>query len=358
MVIDLMSKTIIPRIKTHYFTKYSNVSYKTEFNDEIKDALNRLIVPIFCENKVHIDYMQRIIGSFLTCENRQRSVYMWLGKGRNAKSVLIDLLKLILSSFHTLLNKQVIAASSNSIRYESANSHTAAYVNIKGARLLEINKLAKSDKLITDFIKSVGNNNRISSRGCHDKKTEEFKIIGKLIITTNNRPSFNFNDTTISDCFIFCPFNARFLSSEVINRDYNGRTSVGIYLEDNSLIDNFKNNQEYLDCFFSWIVEGAHKYLTEEIITPPDFTKFKQLKSLDIDYIGKFLDAFLIKESGRSSDLLSIHSRYLTWAKNQSDCNLKQYNSFCKDLHKRFPKQFSKKDGHSVLINYYLGNEL
>ena len=81
----------------------------------------------------------------------------------------------------------------------------------------------------------------------------------KIILATNNKPSFNGNDTACTDRVKLIPFNARFVDSPIKSNERQCILNI-----DKILIDS------HLDEFFSWLLEGSKNYFADEKLTPPE----------------------------------------------------------------------------------------
>ena len=222
-----------------------------------------------------IEYMQQLIGYFLTGKVSDRSFYIFWGKGRNGKSTLINILERIMGKGHYLNTLSDLVF----INHGNRSTATPELIPIIGSRLCVVSETKEGETLNTTRIKQLTGDDDIPCRKLYgDSMT--FKHSSKFIMITNEPPSFDVDQVAMTDRIKFIPFNARFVSQDKINESLNKKGKpaenknpeekeeiVRFILEDPDFIDDLKT--KYLDEVFTYFVQGAIKYNKTGILKVP-----------------------------------------------------------------------------------------
>lgn len=278
-IINLKTKELRDRTIDDHFSFECPVSYIDNIDDKFY-IIEKFIYPIFQYNKNLINYIQRILGMCLSESLDNRQFYIFIGTGRNGKSALIDIIKYILDSYFLQASEDVFMMNNK----KSSGSATSHLYALNNKRLVVCPEIGENEKLNVKNIKSITGNDVISCRELYGKQ-QIIKPVCKLIQPTNFYPEFDCNDTAIIDRLCCIPFNSKFVDIE----HYDSVNNTDIFKADPDLIEKIKS--DYIDIFFSWLVEGSYLYFNDkENNKKPDIVKFAINKLVvEVDYIQRFL---------------------------------------------------------------------
>ena len=293
-LIDLKTGETRYRTKKDYFTYFSNVEYTKEKSEYFKEFINS----VMCNNKENLQYFQKMLGYSLTGDISARVFFIWWGVGANGKSIILNLMKEILKDQCQAVAKSVF------INNGGKNSNGPETMQLKDCRLATFSETSAKECLNESLIKMISGNDSITCRALY-KDPITFTPICKLILCTNHKPDFNGNDKANIDRVRFIPFNARFVDEPKKENEF--KKILGV---DKIIIE------KYLNEFFSFCIDGAKEYYTNQKFEPPQEIKQAQTKyTQDQATISNFInDNYEIneKEKIRKSDV-KIH--YETYCK-------------------------------------------
>jgi P4 family phage/plasmid primase-like protien len=298
LVLNLKTKTTEPRTKEHCFTMSLNVTFIPTGRSSEQEvvvsffksicrkltngapawtgALRPLRVPgehgkrkhfENVEDPEYVDFMQRLLGYCLTGEVNERSLYVMYGTGRNGKSTLCNILEKILGDYNVSCSNDVL------IQSEKRSGATPELVKLQTARVAIVSETNEGEKLNKKNVKNLTGNDTIYCRDLFQKSGMNFKVKCKFLMMTNSRPEFDINDTAMTDRIKALPFNAKFENTPENIKYVNSLTT------------------DYLDDFFSWMVEGAYKWYQGNALVPCQTMVDGQKDWLeDMDTLKRFID--------------------------------------------------------------------
>lgn len=233
-----------------------------------------------------------------------RLLFIWYGDGRNGKSSLYKIMGSCLSrcthgnsGLYGALSKGIFIKDPRAFR-GGKSSHTAHLMPLKGLRMGVTCELAQNEQLDDDMVKQITGGDDISVRGV-GKDQETFSVFAKLIIPTNNKPTFDSTMKAIIDRIIYGPFDAHFISPD----------------EDQKLVEPEKHQYAAVpefapaiigdhpmrDAFFTWMVVGAMRYYAEGLKPPQIIKDFKTKSLRESDNFALFLSEEFDLDADRSS---------------------------------------------------------
>ncbi len=179
-VVDLRTGKISDRMKDHCFTVESKYTYLGIDHD--CPNMYKFIHSIFTDNE-EAEYVQKLLGYFLSGDNSDKAYYIFWGDGDNGKTVLMEnILSEILGNFQVSLMPCTLTG-------KNTKGATPEIVPLIGARLALTSELAKGDKLNTTFIKNLTGGDTggdtVTARPLYGKPIE-FKNMDKIVIVTNH----------------------------------------------------------------------------------------------------------------------------------------------------------------------------
>lgn len=292
-VVNLRTGDVSERIKSHNFCFESKYTYLGRNYKCLN--MERFMRSIFKRDD-EVEYMQALCGYCLSGDISDRAYYVFSGttNGRNGKSVLLELFKIILGGFQRNLMPSALLKGKSS-------SATPEIVPLLGARLATISELGKGDQLNVPLIKRLTcKEDTVTVRPLYGKPIE-FSNKAKLIMATNHDPNMEL-DGAIKDRTRLIPFNVQFIEKEKYEK-LEDKSNYDI--KDEKFINHLKSNCG--DEILTYFVNGAIKYFTK----PPDFPKtFKDATDEYIDGEDN-IKTFLIEKCIISPEKFCLSKEFL-----------------------------------------------
>lgn len=268
-VTDLRTGQERDRTKDDMFTFECNVSITKKTKHAKKFFTD--VMPDEEERK----YLQKQLGYIITGETDARCFFIWQGKGSNGKSVILNLIKIILNKFYTATSESIFCE----LGKKNANSASPDLYQLVGKRGLGFSEGKTSDKIEMNYpvLKGISGDDEITCRSLYANNIT-FKSIGKLIFATNHHPPLS-NEESVKNRIRLVPFTQQFVENPTGDQK----------LKDSEFVH--KLETKYIDEVFTWIVEGSIEYYKDrKIIMPESFSdKLKALVNQE-DSIESFFN--------------------------------------------------------------------
>ena len=192
-IVDFEEKCFRPGKPDDYCSKCTKIKYikldrnKKKHRDAIA-SLDKFMSELFVDIDLR-KYMWEHLASCLIGNNTNQTFNIWSGCGGNGKSVLADLMQMILGDYFTTLRKEYY--TQKQVGSGGANSDLAS---IKGTRMVVSQEPSKGEFIYEGAMKElVAGNDTISAREIYREKVT-FKPQATIIMTCNNLPRFRSND--------------------------------------------------------------------------------------------------------------------------------------------------------------------
>jgi len=307
--LETHERTIEDRFTYECGAEYINMTEEQE--QEAKDYF----MSLFCNNE---DTMKCVLNIIKSCFTGVPLRYLFVatGSGRNGKSLLFKLLKIMFKGSMDIISKDVI------LEKKSNSNLNTEMEKLDKCRVGYVSELKQTDKLNETNIKEITGGDPINLRTLH--KTDATLIATCCLwILTNELPSFNV-EPAIMDRLIIIPFNNKF----PIDNSY-----------ENKMI-------EKVDLLFSFIMKHG------EIMDKFDLTEeMKQSKSdyeedNTKDYLGDFISDHIVKSTKfmKRDEFRSLYNDYC--AKNKYKIDNSTHTSFVRKLQKNY-----KIDGDEIIYD-------
>ena len=251
-VIDLKTKEILPRLKEHYFNFYNKLNY-TEYNKIINNEHKKIFdkfINNFSLNSENCLYLQKILGYYLSNNNKAQLFFIFCGLGSNGKSTLFNFFQKVLNYNDYNIDNFINVCSDLLIKKSNNNDRATQIKRLEGARVGLLQETNTGEELNAALIKKISGNDSIEIEEKYSTKmTKLNNLTIKLLLSTNMKPIFNGDDDAIIRRVRYFNCNAKFCSNPKHKNERQGILNI-----DELLLNNC------LDIFFSWIVEGAYLY--------------------------------------------------------------------------------------------------
>jgi putative DNA primase/helicase len=273
-------------------TRITKVAYK---KDATCPLFKKFIAEIANYDKSLEEYLQRWFGYCLTSENKEQKINIFFGNGSNGKSLLFNVISIILKDY-------CITGHSQAILKNSKNQTTSDLNRWRKARLVILLEINQDERLDEGVVKVLTGLDKIVSRQLY-KNFESFEPEFKVALVLNHLPSFKSGDFGIERRLEIIPFLNKFTGKD----------------DDKDLL---KKLIEELEGIFAWMVEGARAYYKKGMPNCKAVESATKNYIKDMDGVTDYLNEYCIvdqnNENIRTSQKL-LWKLYEKWQKDNSD---------------------------------------
>ena len=307
--INLKTGDLSPHKREDYISKISPCEFISESKPEIfLNVLNK----IFQYDSEMIDYIQKVLGYFLTGWTAEQCFFIAYGAGANGKSTLIDIISKIIPE-HT-----VTISAGALMDAKTSGTASPELAMTKGARLVLAAESNDTDNFNEAKIKQMTGGDKIYARALYSQGFE-FDPTFKIWLSTNHKPRINGSDNGIWRRIHLIPFEVIIPEKE----------------QDRELAQKLETEK---DAIFSWMVEGARKLLVEGLKKPAAVEDALKEYRSSMDAMHDFITDWTECDSKSRVQSSALYESYLEYCKvNGIEC-LKQ-----KDFSKKVEDKGFKK---------------
>lgn len=245
-IVDLRTGELRPHHPRYLNTKLVDVAYKpsptsTTWRDFMSDVFNK--------NQRILDYMQLLLGYFITGDTSQSVFTVFTSGGGSGKSVMVNALRETLGPYYAVLNKDVIMDGKSPSR-GAADPNMSALERKRLAITEETASLAKLDESV---VKYLTGDSYVTCRNLYEKP-RTFKLIAKVAICTNHAPAFDGSDFAMLRRILYILFPNVYLSADRFDASNPAHRLADVDL--NAKLKTPAVKAEILH----WLVQGAVKF--------------------------------------------------------------------------------------------------
>lgn len=263
------------------------------------DEVNEFMSQLFPVKEIR-DYMWQHLASTLIGYQREESFNMYIGKGRNGKSKLIDLMKMVLGDYKSDVPIALVTEKRTKL-----GGCAPEIQNLKGVRYAVISEPAKGDRLNDGAMKMLTGGDIIEGRGLWQEKATKFKPQFKLVVCSNQFMEIKSNDDGTWRRIRVVDFVSKFTENpKNDDPDYPYQ-----FLVDSKIHEKFERIKEV---FMSMLVDIA--FNTKGIVKVPDAVVCSSNKYRESqDYISEFIrDKIAIDPNGKIKKT-ELNSEFQIW---------------------------------------------
>lgn len=290
--VDLRTGELLDHSQEHFSTMRVPVTYKQDAEKPVRFL--QFLDEIFDGNVDLINYVHRLLGYCLTGETKEHEFYILHGSGGNGKSVLLNLIKDILSEY---CGEASAGALAHSVDGDKPNP---TLLQAKDCRLFITNESEKNARLNIDLIKQISAGDGISPRAMF-KENVHLTPHMKLLWITNHIPRLDWNDHAIERRFRLIPFTV------IIPEEKRDKDLLSKLLEEREGV-------------LKWLVDGAVSYYKDGIADIPEVMQ----EAMDHERFGgdsvKEFFTKMVVSSGNANNLYKSSRIY------------EVYRQFCKQI--------------------------
>jgi putative DNA primase/helicase len=244
----------------------NNISNKKEENGKIRIIIRRSTVfhKILCgalndkslnheeNDKIFNSNIEKLV-SFLIGNNKDKLVYIIVGRPNTGKTTLIKILCEIFGDYAGIFNNGVLLESPR-----SSNDIRPDIIALRNKRLMAGSETNKGNTFDAGLVKTLAGNDTLSFRKPHQNRMINFNIKGKLMLVTNFCPNFtNLDDQAFLNRLVIIDFN-------------NIPENIDTTLEEKALSPESRNE------IISYLADIAHRIVGRSIYIHERFKANKQ----------------------------------------------------------------------------------
>jgi P4 family phage/plasmid primase-like protien len=291
----------------------------TKIIDEINDFMNKL----FPEKEL-CEYMWDHLASTLIGTSTNQTFNMYIGIGQNGKSVLVNLMEMVLGDYKGDVPLTLVTEKRNKV-----GGLTPEIVELKGIRYAVMQEPSKGDKINEGIMKALtSGKDRLQGRAPYMTQTITFIPQFKLVVTCNVFMEIKSNDHGTWRRIRAVPFKSLFTKNPVDN----DKEKPYQFLLDEFIDEKFDSWKEV---FASMLVERAFK--TNGLVKDCSIVLEKSNEyRKSQDYISQFINDRTIRDSNGRIMKSEINNEFSIWYSS----NYGGHSPCPKDLHDFMDKEF------------------
>lgn len=321
--IDLTSRELYKHDINKMFSQITNTDYTEKMQPAVwLDFLN----DIFAGNQKVIRYIQKALGYSLTGSTREQIMFILFGKGRNGKSIFVEVISEILGDYSNNMQAKSLMVKKN----DNVNTDIA---RLSKARFVTSSEPNEGFRFDEGLIKQLTGGDKVTARFLY---AEEFEYTPKfkIWVSTNHKPIIRGTDDGIWRRLVLIPFDVQ-IPEEKVDKDLK-----------------YKLLRE-APAILNWMAEGAYMWMQEGLEMPDKLKAAVQKYRNEMDTLGQFIEDCCKVDKYSSEKVSNLHQAYKTWSNdNLTSTKVLGMKSFSQKMEERFVKE-SKRDA-----NYFIGIEI
>jgi putative DNA primase/helicase len=216
---------------------------------------------------------------------------MFLGGGANGKSTLVNVLTKLMGDYAANTAASTLMAS-------NSNQVGDDLIRLAGARYITAAETEHGQRFAEAKIKSFTGGDMISARPIYGEWVD-FQPIGKIFLTTNNRPEIRGSDDGIWRRMVEVPFNRQFTADE----------------QDKELMAALLQE---LPGILNWAIEGCLRWQAEGLLAPQSVQASVTEYRTEMDTVCSFVTEECFVAPQERVQVGSLYQRYSNWCRSSS----------------------------------------
>ncbi|MDC0404222.1 phage/plasmid primase, P4 family [Porticoccaceae bacterium] len=290
-VYDIQTKAVRP-------AKASDLVFKslgTNFDADAKcPEWLKFLDTVMQGNQEMINYLQRLVGYFLTASTQEQEIYYFYGSGANGKSTFLDLVKALMGSYGVKIASDTFIKGSQGA---TPLGKSTSLADLKGARLAITDETNDSNvSFDTQILKSISGDDEITARRLRENPFT-FKSTAKIVMYGNDKPHANINDEGFWRRFKFIKFGY-------------------VVPKENRVSDLLDQLKAEMPGILNWALEGLEAWEKNGLQTPQSVIDDSEDYREELDTVKEFLKTNVDQAPGNLIPLVMLYEGYSDWCKN------------------------------------------
>ena len=233
-------------------------------------------------------FLQKWLGYCLTGLTREQ-IYLYLyGSGKNGKSTLLNVIKMIMgSALHATITSSAVMEDPRGNK-----DMQRAMLPFVGPRAVTITEVGEGSRLDEELLKAVTGGDPLKVRRLYQ---EEFEVVPtvKLTMAGNHKPKITGTDPGIWRRVQLVPF-------ETVVQNVDKALPEKLAAEKSGILN--------------WMLAGLAAYYREGLDTPPQVKAATNAYQADSDVLGQFLDERYVKDDTGQTGGGDFYQSYSSWS--------------------------------------------
>lgn len=244
---------------------------------------DKFIDEIFLSNEELKKFFMRAVGYSMTGSNKEQSMFILYGHGRNGKGSVVQTLANILGDYG-------MGCPSSTLLVKNGNVIPNDVARLKGSRFVMASETNQNVTLDEALIKQITGGDRITARFLN-KEFFDFTPTFKIFFATNHKPNIRGTDTGIWRRIKMIPFQLNVTEDK----------------EDMSLGDKLNKEREGI---LNRMIEGYKDWSVNGLSTPNAVKLATQLYREEEDDLGQFIYQECITEKDSYINVTEFKERF------------------------------------------------
>lgn len=288
LVYDMSTHKVRPALGTDLVTKSVGTTYDPRATCP---EWKRFLATAMQNDSEMIDYLQRLVGYFLTASTEEQEIYYFYGSGANGKSTFLDLVKALLGNYSQKISSQTFIRSYTG---EQSNFVLSNIAKLSGARLALTDEAGSGNvKFDSQSLKSISGDDEMTGRLLY-ANTTTFNSTAKVVMYGNDKPYGDINDEGLWRRFRFIHF------------DY----VVPEKQRDPKLLDKLKAEMPGI---LNWALDGLAQWQKVGTNTPQRVKDDGANYRKDLDTVTDFIDRNVKTDPKGRVLLKDLYDAYEAW---------------------------------------------
>lgn len=280
------------RLKPHdpkdLITKLAEVAFDPDAEREQFDRFLSEVQPALAMRR----FLQQWKGYSLTGDTGEHCMALFLGKGRNGKSVFEDATAHVAGDYAETVPIETFLASG---RESNANAPTPARALLHNARMVRTSEPNKGASLDEGFIKLVTGGEPIQARNLNLPMFRFYPAL-KLTVSGNHRPKIGGTDEGIWSRIKHVPWDV----------------TIPAEKRDRALTEKLRGEASGI---LNWMLDGVSDWIEHGLVFPEDVVRATAEYRRDSDQLGRFLEVCVIADTEGRVQSSVLHSVFNAWAR-------------------------------------------
>lgn len=242
-------------------------------------------------------FVRRSLGACLIDSVRDQAMVVFHGGGANGKSTLLNAVARVMGSYCMTVAVQTLLYSEQS----GSNASPDVARLAERPRCIRVSEPEPGAKLSEGGVKSLTGGEPIVARKLQQAPME-FRIVGKIVLSCNNRPSIRGGDDGIWRRILLVPWRVQIPPEE--QREKGPALEAALEREAPGILN--------------WLIDGLLDYFDRGGLAPPESVLAEtQSYRTDSDVIGRFIADCCIKNEGARVDAGELYDAFKLWSKEE-----------------------------------------
>lgn len=207
-VVDLRTGLLRGGRPEDYILKASPVRF--DF-DATAPRWEQFLREILSDDQDMVDYTRRLFGSCLRCGNKEHVLPVLHGKGRNGKSLLVEMVQHVLGPLGGPIPAEMLL-DQNAAR--NADAPSPSIMGLRGMRAVFASETDEGRRFSASRCKWLSGGDTLTGRWPNDKRSVTFAPTHTLFLLTNHKPHAPADDFAFWERLHLIPFERSFVDRE------------------------------------------------------------------------------------------------------------------------------------------------